>query len=1033
MKCFNWFLLISVGILLSAMDSAHGNPPLSTPTPCPICPTPTTTCQISHPGPNESRLQIGTGDNSYIGVVQKYIGSDPCDSTEYQNEGLGVFGRSTGTIVVDKSAGDVDYYCDGSGTPASLQATHPPISRKEAKSYPVEGIVASALPKGGCPSNNDSCSAAVGTVSILDGQVTITGLQDKCRRVAPHQENTFKIQWEITKPEGNPCLPIKISSVTVKLYCANGTRTFTDNSGNTWSGSFSFDGTFDGGAEWDGYSMIFIRLGAIVPGVYMSSVGGCTYGQSAGVNVGYIIEPFCVCDCPEYRCGGNCAGSSCNPTSGMSTGNGDFSIFATPGTTGDSFVGVGSPFMSYSRETSFHVFGPDNPYAGMPFFSYLKPVYISQNQLNQQYLIAYGGGIYTTYLTPLTGSDNTIFLNKDRIESATIEDDGTGTKYCTLISQGREFTYTEPDFDTGQPGMLLKVKDVLDGKTLATYSYDSSPYWQLESITTDEGTTDLIWNNTDPDNPVLTEVRYPDKEGSQSYGTRQTFTYSSGTLNGTKYYYREASGVERFLKWVEWDEDAQGRAATVRSKDSGGNTLSETDYVYLNNLPSTQLDSYEVYGNPYDVQYLTTGETLLIYPDGGGGSPGSRKEFEYSKTGSVATETNSLLDNSGFLDLIYTQEINSDVDHNVTISTKDGLNNQTTYTYGFDIDPTTDEDYLTLLHQVTQPLNNYTEYTYDATQVVRVGQHSSAAGNPELAYTQYLYDATGRVTSTYTGTLTATTRTYENDNLRVITDGTGNQTFFDYNTEDQLAGVGNGWATTTFVYDSDGRRERTQSPTGIGTRYEYHGPTGKLLKVYNDVSNSSDFVTEYQYANSNFGDELEAVIDAEGHKTGYEYDAWGRLIKENLYTGTSSYTLADSITYSYDPNMGEYLDYKVDMEGQRTQYEYFAPGFLKKKTFYSDNGVTEWGTVEYDYYDNGALWKSTTTGGDCGCSATTRFYQYNNNGQIANHTSAFGGGFIFYNYDGIGRLDEIKIPDYAGNLLNRQASDMALHLAEVGR
>ncbi|MCA9445291.1 MAG: hypothetical protein KC964_31170, partial [Candidatus Omnitrophica bacterium] len=116
--------------------------------------------------------------------------------------------------------------------------------------------------------------------------------------------------------------------------------------------------------------------------------------------------------------------------------------------------------------------------------------------------------------------------------------------------------------------------------------------------------------------------------------------------------------------------------------------------------------------------------------------------------------------------------------------------------------------------------------------------------------------------------------------------------------------------------------------------------------------------------------------------------------------------------------MGEYLDYKIDMKGHKTEYEYYAPGFLESKVWTKARESVAWGTVDYVYNADGSLWKAITEGGDCGCSSSTRFHQYNNNGQIINHTSAFGNGYVYYDYDGIGRLDEIKIPDYAGSLRN---------------
>ena len=173
-------------------------------------------------------------------------------------------------------------------------------------------------------------------------------------------------------------------------------------------------------------------------------------------------------------------------------------------------------------------------------------------------------------------------------------------------------------------------------------------------------------------------------------------------------------------------------------------------------------------------------------------------------------------------------------------------------------------------------------------------------------------------------------------------------------------------------------------------------------------------MTEYQYDISNYGDNLVAVIDAEGRKRGYEYDAWGRLTKENVYTGTNPWYLDDYIEYTYDTSMGEYLDYKVDMNGNKTEYEYYAPGFIRSTTWYTGLS-TYWGDIEYEYNAGGQLISITTDGGDCDCGSRYKTMQYNANGQIVNQLGAFGSAFIEYGYDGIGRLNEIKTPNTAGD------------------
>ncbi|MCA9445292.1 MAG: RHS repeat protein, partial [Candidatus Omnitrophica bacterium] len=369
-------------------------------------------------------------------------------------------------------------------------------------------------------------------------------------------------------------------------------------------------------------------------------------------------------------------------------------------------------------------------------------------------------------------------------------------------------------------------------------------------------------------------------------GASEEFFYTGTTFTGMKQW---VNGT--LLDYTTWNVNGStGRIEKFQKREleSPYSVVASNDYVYSST--NNQLLSYEKFGNTYSIIRNATNHTkTLVHPDS------SSIEYKTERPGGSIAKTTTVTDDSSTV--IAKSEVETQVGSGLILFATDGLNHQTTYMYGFDIDSDTDEEYASLLHKVTQPLSNYTKYTYDATQVSRVSQKSS--GNSELAYTQYDYDSDGRVIKTYTGTLSETNRGYEDDNLRLITDGEGRKTYFDYDNDDQLAGVGNGSATTTFEYDSDGRRERTQSPTGIRTGYEYHEPTGKLLKVYNDVASSSLCATTYEYDIDNYGDNLTAVIDAEGRKTGYGYDDWGRLTSENIYSGTNSgnYSVADSITY----------------------------------------------------------------------------------------------------------------------------------------
>ncbi|MCA9441293.1 MAG: discoidin domain-containing protein, partial [Candidatus Omnitrophica bacterium] len=506
------------------------------------------------------------------------------------------------------------------------------------------------------------------------------------------------------------------------------------------------------------------------------------------------------------------------------------------------------------------------------------------------------------------------------------------------------------------------------------------------------------------DSDGLDYILYPE-------GTKIDYSYdTTAGLNEVEYYHSSTK-----LRHLSWVLDGLDRVTAIRTHDlSSGSQLTSNGYTY--ETGSNDIATFEMYGETYTVSEPTGKDKQIEGPDS--------SKISYSESGTESTTY--FVGNNGTSDVNLgdrTLAKDSDPCNRPYLPyQEDGDGNTTDYDYVDANDPENGK----LLDKVTYPAGNQTDYTYNTNdQVERISQKRSVAnGGTEDAYVQFEYDTEDRLKKVYTGTLTETELQYNgNDELYKIIDGEGRQTVLGFDSEGNLSSIGNSGDNTTFEYDEDGRRERVETPSGIGTRYKYHDPTGKLLEVYNDVASSSDYKTTFQYDNNNYGENLTAVIDAEGRKTEYEYDAWGRLTDEVLYDGhdSGSYGEEGRITYYWGASSGEYLSSINDMRNTNIRFKYYAPGVIQEKKwekYVSPGNWSEWGKLVYAYDpDTGQLDTITPTGGDCtGCNYALDF-DYNVNGQLTNKTAPNSGGTadITYGYDYISRLSNIRYPKADGS------------------
>jgi RHS repeat-associated protein len=269
---------------------------------------------------------------------------------------------------------------------------------------------------------------------------------------------------------------------------------------------------------------------------------------------------------------------------------------------------------------------------------------------------------------------------------------------------------------------------------------------------------------------------------------------------------------------------------------------------------------------------------------------------------------------------------------------------------------------------VTDPLGGVTRYAYDA-----LGRQT-AETNPNGETTSYAYDALGRVLSVTDPN--GNSEAFAYDALgRILTasdpngavalyayDASGNvirlvekgvTSDFEYDALNRLTKATiNGKADRVTLYEYDGRGlvTRTVNALGDGKAYTYDA-NGNLLSE----TDEDGFVTEYAYNALNL---VQSINYSGGKSVQFRYDAAGRLVEMEDWTGRTSFTLdlLGRITEVNDRN--KVTGYAYDANGNQSGITY-PDGSSVAKTYDALNrlaGVTDAdGTVSYTYDSAGLV------------------------------------------------------------------------------
>lgn|GEM_PF-1077001 len=307
----------------------------------------------------------------------------------------------------------------------------------------------------------------------------------------------------------------------------------------------------------------------------------------------------------------------------------------------------------------------------------------------------------------------------------------------------------------------------------------------------------------------------------------------------------------------------------------------------------------------------------------------------------------------------------------------------------------------------------------------------------------YAYDEGGRLLAMTAADGTTTTRTYdESGRLVASTDRSGATTETSWTATGLVASTAVEGVATTYEYDDLARPTSVTGPTGETVTYAYDGtsriPTGATQSDGSGVDISAE------------GTRVEAVTDADGRTTRYEYDAQGNVAAVTSPGGVEVRYVRDAagrVTSETGPdgavNRLEYDDAgrvvgRTDPAGGVTRTTYTAAGRVATVTD-ADGARTTYG-----YDDAGRV--SSAEGPD---GAVTRFaydahgdltasvdptgvettYTHDLFGRVA--TSTRDGVTTSYSYDADGRRTAVEVGgqsvsvqyDDAGHVLTRTDAD----------
>ena len=304
----------------------------------------------------------------------------------------------------------------------------------------------------------------------------------------------------------------------------------------------------------------------------------------------------------------------------------------------------------------------------------------------------------------------------------------------------------------------------------------------------------------------------------------------------------------------------------------------------------------------------------------------------------------------------------------------------------------------------TDALGKTSSYTYNEEGQLLTATSPPTTNAPEGATTTLSYDTDGYLL-TVTGPVSGSTTTYAYDDfgrVETVSPPLQDTVTLDYDGLDRVTQVTFEDGTYQQVVYNRLDAERVRDRLGRWSHFRFDA-----LRRPAGSTDPEGRILGFQWCSCGV---LDGLIDANGHRTSWEYDLQGRVTKETRANGAE-------INYTYEDSTSR-VETITDPRSIVSTLEYFIDGRLKKKS-YSDS------TPDLTFtYDNRGRPSTAANGTD------TLSWAYDLKGRLLSETSTKNSSTVSYTYDEVGNR---RTANLDGSPFTAYDYDGALRLKSITR